>query len=104
MKTKELRARALEVVLPEQDKGPKVPGKPAPPPVPRVVLTLGDRAKLDGERLAQWVQKEPERVRLTPQMKLVLTPTEKEWRTLGEDVVALCRDALKRITDAAARR
>jgi transcription-repair coupling factor (superfamily II helicase) len=104
MKTKELYARSLEVVLPEQDKAPKIPGKPAPPPVPKVVLTLGDRAKLDSQRLAAWVQKEPERVRLTPQMKLVLVPTEKEWRTLGEDVVALCRDALKRITDAAGKR
>jgi len=34
-------------------------------------------------------------------MKLVLTPTDKEWRTLGEDPVALCRDALRRVADAA---
>jgi transcription-repair coupling factor (superfamily II helicase) len=69
--------------------------------VPRVVLTLGDKARLDGERLLAWVGKNAEQVKLTPQMKLVFTPTEKEWRTLGEDPVALCRDALRRIADAA---
>ena len=69
--------------------------------VPKVVITLGDRARLDPDRLLAWVNANPTVVRLTPQMKLVLTPTEKEWRTLGEDPIALCRDALRKVADAA---
>lgn len=69
--------------------------------VPRVVITLGDRAKLDPARLLEWVNKNADMVKLTPQMKLVLTPTDKEWRTLGEDPIALCRDALRKVADAA---
>jgi transcription-repair coupling factor (superfamily II helicase) len=69
--------------------------------VPKVVITLGDRAKLDPARLLEWVNKNSDVVKLTPQMKLVLTPTEKEWRTLGEDPIALCRDALRKVADAA---
>jgi transcription-repair coupling factor (superfamily II helicase) len=69
--------------------------------VPKVVITLGDRAKLDPARLLEWVNKNADSVKLTPQMKLVLTPTEKEWRTLGEDPIALCRDALRKVADAA---
>ncbi len=99
MKVKELHARALDVPV-EVDRQ-AAPGKPATAKIPRVVLTLGDKAHLDAAKLAAWVVKEPERVRITPQMKLIYTPTEREWRTLGEDFVALCRDALKRISDAA---
>jgi transcription-repair coupling factor (superfamily II helicase) len=69
--------------------------------VPKVVITLGDRAKLDPERLLAWVNANAAMARLTPQMKLVLTPTEKEWRTLGEDPIALCRDALRKVAEAA---
>jgi transcription-repair coupling factor (superfamily II helicase) len=69
--------------------------------VPKVVITLGDKARLDGERLLAWVGKNADQVKLTPQMKLVVTPTDKEWRTLGEDPIALCRDALRRVADAA---
>ena len=47
------------------------------------------------------MNKNSEFLKLTPQMKLVLTPTEKEWRTLGEDPIALCRDALRRVAEAA---
>jgi transcription-repair coupling factor (superfamily II helicase) len=69
--------------------------------VPKVVLTLGDRARLDGQRLLAFVEKNAAQVKLTAQMKLVLTPTDKEWRTLGEDPIALCRDALRRVAEAA---
>jgi transcription-repair coupling factor (superfamily II helicase) len=69
--------------------------------VPKVVITLGDRSKLDPARLLEWVKKNADMVKLTPQMKLVLTPTEKEWRTLGEDPIALCRDALRKVSEAA---
>jgi transcription-repair coupling factor (superfamily II helicase) len=69
--------------------------------VPKVVLTLGDKARLDPERLLAWVNANATQLKLTPQMKLVVTPTDKEWRTLGEDPIALCRDALRRIADAA---
>jgi transcription-repair coupling factor (superfamily II helicase) len=69
--------------------------------VPKVVITLGDKARLDPERLLSWVNANSAMARLTPQMKLVLTPTDKEWRTLGEDPIALCRDALRKVADAA---
>jgi transcription-repair coupling factor (superfamily II helicase) len=69
--------------------------------VPKVVITLGDKARLDPERLLAWVNKNTDFLKLTPQMKLVITPTEKEWRTLGEDPIALCRDALRRVAEAA---
>jgi hypothetical protein len=69
--------------------------------VPKVVITLGDKARLDPERLLAWVNKNADFLKLTPQMKLVITPTEKEWRTLGEDPIALCRDALRRVAEAA---
>ena len=69
--------------------------------VPKVVITLGDRTKLDPELLLAWVNNNPEFLKLTPQMKLVITPTDKEWRTLGEDPIALCRDAIRRVGEAA---
>ena len=69
--------------------------------VPKVVITLGDKARLDPERLLAWVNANAAFVKLTPQMKVVITPTEKEWRTLGEDPIALCRDAIRRVADAA---
>ncbi len=69
--------------------------------VPKVVITLGDRTKLDPELLLAWVNSNPEFLKLTPQMKLVITPTDKEWRTLGEDPIALCRDAIRRVGEAA---
>ena len=67
---------------------------------PKVVITLGDRARLDPERLLAWVNANPAMLRLTPQMKLVVTPTDKDWRTLGEDPIALCRDVLRKVADA----
>ncbi|MDP2340522.1 MAG: transcription-repair coupling factor [Deltaproteobacteria bacterium] len=69
--------------------------------VPKVVITLGDRAKLDPARLLLWVNANNDTVKLTPQMKLVVTPTDKEWRTLGEDPIALCRETLRKVAEAA---
>ena len=84
---------------------PPMPQAPAPAVVlPRVVITLGEKSRLDAEKLAAFIAQDPSRARLTPQMKLVYTPTEKEWRMLGEDPVALARDLLRRLTDAAGKR
>ena len=69
--------------------------------VPKVVITLGDRAKLDPERLLAWVNANSDLIKLTPQMKLVVTPSDKEWRTLGEDPIALCRETLRKVAEAA---
>jgi transcription-repair coupling factor (superfamily II helicase) len=117
MKLKEFAGRALDLVTepvkPAPAVGPgsaKVAGKgklaaPEPPPnVPRVVVTLGEQSRLDPVKLAAYVAQDPTRARLTPQMKLVYTPTEKEWRMLGEEPVALCRDVLRRIGEAARKR
>jgi hypothetical protein len=71
--------------------------------VPKVVVTLGDNAKIDGGKLAAFVAKDPAHIRLTPQMKLVYTPDAKEWAKLGEQHVALCRDVVRRIVEAGAR-
>ncbi|MCC7071406.1 MAG: transcription-repair coupling factor [Deltaproteobacteria bacterium] len=72
--------------------------------LPRIALVLGDRARLDPDKLAALVASEPERLRLTPQMKLVYTPTAKEWRDAGEQLVPLCREFLRRVTEAAGAR
>jgi hypothetical protein len=71
--------------------------------LPRVVVTLGEKSRLDPERLAAFVAQEPARLRLTPQMKLVYMPTEKEWRMLGGEPVVLCRELLRKLADAAGK-
>ncbi len=117
-KLKDMWARALEIgaaattpappkALKHEPRGPAPRGlkkaTPLPPVeqpaagVPRVVLTLGDKSKLDGAKLLAFVAEDPQHVRLTPNMKLIYTPTDKEWRALNEDVVALCRDFLRRV-------
>ncbi len=125
MKLKAIAGRALDVVLePARAAAPPPPPPPSrvplvrgrklspPPPapaapaavLPRVVVTLGDKSKLDPAKLAAFLAQDPSRARLTPQMKLVYTPTEKEWRMLGEEPVALARDLLRRLTEAAGPR
>ncbi len=91
MKLKSIAARALEVA--EKEAEP-----------PKVVVTLGDHAKLEGEKLAAFVAADPGHIRLTPQMKLVYTPTDKEWRALGEQHITLCREVVRKVTEAAALR
>ena len=71
---------------------------------PKIVLTLGDKPKLDAEKLAAFVARDPSRYRLTPQMKLVFSPSEKEWATASEDPIPLCRELLRKVTDEAKRR
>ena len=105
VKLKEIAARGLDVVFPQEAASKKPMTAKAPPPpdgLPRVVITLGDQARLDPDRLLAWVNANTAQVKLTPQMKLVVTPTDKEWRTLGAEPIALCRDVLRRVVDAAA--
>ncbi len=120
LRLKELAARGLEgsYEAPKAEAPAPVPAKHAPaksgsravvkvapptpaPSLPRLALVLGDRARLDADKLAALVAADPERLRLTPQMKLVYTPTAKEWRDAGEQLIPLCRDFLRRVTDAA---
>jgi hypothetical protein len=84
----------------------KVAPTPAAPPtppvlVPRVVVTLGDKARLDAEKLMAFCAQDPTRARFTPQLKLVYTPTEQDWQRAGCDLIAVCRDFLRRVQDAA---
>ncbi|MBI1949177.1 MAG: transcription-repair coupling factor [Deltaproteobacteria bacterium] len=105
MRLKELAARGLEASfeVPKPDPSARSKAQAASGP-PRVALVLGDRARLDGDKLAQLVAADPDRLRLTPQMKLVFVPSEKEWRLAGEQLIPLCRDFLRRVTEAAGAR
>ncbi len=125
LKLKEMHARGLELAMPVPDKK-KAPAAPLPPKftsasakkkaaatpaearrldnvegIPKVVITLGDKAKLDPERLLAFVADNAATVKLTPQMKLVLAPTESEWRKAAEDPIAICRETLRRVAEAA---
>ena len=117
LRLKEMAARALEIAAPtttkavaraaaQEPRGPTPRGiKKAPEPaaeaanVPRVVITLGDKSRLDSAKVAAMVAADPTHVRLTPSMKLVYTPTEHEWKHAGEDVLALCREVLRRVLE-----
>jgi transcription-repair coupling factor (superfamily II helicase) len=120
---KEIAARGLELSLEAPKKAAPAPA-PRPPlpkpgakkvvtkaepppadgedkPMPRIVVTLGDHARLDPQKLAAFVAQDPARARLTPQMKLVYTPTDKEWRMVGEEPIAMARDFVRRLIEAA---
>jgi transcription-repair coupling factor (superfamily II helicase) len=86
---KKFAARALEVV-PVID-----PDDPEAVPPPKVVVTLGNDAHLDPEKLMGWVKEREREIRLTPQMKLVYVPTEKDWRSTGHDFIGLARIFLR---------
>jgi len=100
---KQMAARALDLGAPAGSP----PGTPplsdeegAPPP--RVVISLGDNAKLDPQKVMELTTKNASLFKLTPTMKLVYHPTDVEWRACGGQIIPLCRDLLRRILDAAA--
>jgi hypothetical protein len=100
LRLKEMAARSLDLGL-VPDAPPLGTEESLAGPPPRLILGLGDRPRLDGEKLAALAAREPARVRLTPQGKLIYTPAESEWRKVGGDVVALCRVVLRQIIDEA---
>jgi transcription-repair coupling factor (superfamily II helicase) len=126
-KLREMHARGLDVsqgvpLETKPAKGPTaLPSRRSPAPVerPRVLegpaaaavrsleegirihITLGDGARLDGPKLMEWIAKDAQRRRLTPQMKLVYTPTPEELMAAGEDVTALCRRLLNTLLEVA---
>jgi transcription-repair coupling factor (superfamily II helicase) len=67
----------------------------------RILVTLGEGCLLDPARVLEWIGKDPDRRRLTPQMKLVYTPTPAELLAAGEDVTALCRRLLNTLVEVA---
>jgi transcription-repair coupling factor (superfamily II helicase) len=88
---REMAARALEIAVQPE-------GTPDDAP-PKIVLTLGEGARLKGDRLLEWVAKDPEHARLTPNMKLIYTPTKEEWLHAGHELMAQCRVLLRRLLD-----
>ncbi|MEW5850481.1 MAG: transcription-repair coupling factor [Myxococcota bacterium] len=112
-KLKQMRARGLDVAMAADQ--PKQATTPARRPVEgpaaaatrtlnegmRLVITLGEGAALDPTRLMEWIGKDASRRRLTPQMKLVYTPTPEELMAAGEDVTALCRRLLTTLLEVA---
>jgi transcription-repair coupling factor (superfamily II helicase) len=73
-------------------------------PPPRVIVALGDKPRLDADRIAALVAEHPDTYRLTPQSKLIYTPAEGQWRRTGGDIVALCRLVLREILDEAGKK
>ncbi|MFH1808986.1 MAG: transcription-repair coupling factor [Pseudomonadota bacterium] len=78
---KSLAARAIDLMAPRE--GSHDPA--------RVVVALADSVRLDPARIAAWVAEQPARLRLTPQMKLVLTASDADWLAAGQDIVDLAR-------------
>jgi transcription-repair coupling factor (superfamily II helicase) len=90
MKLKTIAARGLELAHKEGE-------------LPKIIVTLGNSDKLDAAKLAKLVAADPSHLRLTPQMKLYYTPTDKEWHTLGEQPMTLAREAVRKVTDGMAK-
>jgi len=65
--------------------------------VPRLSIGLGDKPRLDHAKLLAWIAKHPKELALTPQMKLVYTPTRSLWESLGKSILLLCRDFLGQV-------
>ncbi|MCP4504339.1 MAG: transcription-repair coupling factor [Deltaproteobacteria bacterium] len=99
---KRLAARALDLGAPAGSPAGTPPisdDENAPPP--RVVISLGDNAKLDPKKVLAMTQAKDTRFKLTPSMKLVYHPSDEEWRAVANQAIPLCRDLLRRIIDAA---
>ncbi|MBI5498440.1 MAG: transcription-repair coupling factor [Deltaproteobacteria bacterium] len=118
-KLREMHARALDVATPpppDPRKGQRVKELPRPRTAEgaaaagtraldeglRIFITLGEGARLDPARLTEWIAKDAQHRRLTPQMKLVYHPTPEELMAAGEDVTALCRRLLSTLLEVAA--
>ncbi len=94
---KDMAARALDLGKPVVE---AEEGEPEPPP--RVVITLGDKPKLDTAKIAALAAAEPDRIKITPQGKLVWLPDDNEWKACGREVLPLCRSVLRQVLEKAA--
>ena len=94
---KEMAARSLDLGTPVVE---AVEGEPEPPP--RVVITLAEGSKLKAEKVAGLAAAEPDRVKVTPQGKLVWLPDDNEWKACGREVLPLCRSVLRQVLERCA--
>ena len=98
---RQMAARSLDIaVVPKKKQLPGDPPDDKEPP-PKIVVTLSERSRLDPAKIAELAAAEPEHVRLTPQMKLIYSTTEREWAAVGEQLLPMCRDVLRRLLDVA---
>jgi transcription-repair coupling factor (superfamily II helicase) len=111
MRLREMAARALELgsatpaaaqlVAGTLTTTPQKPVVEGAEPPPRIVITLGDKTKLDVAKLTEMATRDPTHVRLTPQGKLIYTVDENEWRAAGREIIPMCREVLRRLLDRA---
>jgi len=81
-----MKARALEAIDVVGEK------------LPQVIISLGESAALDPNKLMDWIKSEPHRLTLTPKMKLIYTPDAVEWQTgASANLMGLCKQVLDRI-------
>ena len=72
------------------------PGDTAAEPA-RVIISLGERSRLDAQKLVAWVSEQAPRLRLTPQMKLVYTALPQDWGDAEQDLLQLARRLINEI-------
>ena len=113
LKLREMRARGLDAAVVAADKKGKTAARPRAldgvaaaatrslEDGMRVIVTLGEGGALDPQKLLAWIETDPARRRLTPQMKLVWQPTPQELVAAGDDVTALCRRLLNTLLETA---
>jgi transcription-repair coupling factor (superfamily II helicase) len=88
---RQISARVLEFINPEEKQ-----------PLPRVVVTLGENARLDAGKLATWVKNNPSRLVLTPKMKLMYTPSLEEWQVASsQNLFTLCKSVIRQTQENA---
>jgi len=99
---RDMVARALELgsAMPATTTTAK-PSEGTSEPPPRIVITLGDKTRLDVTKLTEMATRDPTHVRLTPQGKLIYTVDENEWRAAGREVIPMCREVIRRLKDRA---
>jgi transcription-repair coupling factor (superfamily II helicase) len=89
-KLRRMKARALEAIDAVGDK------------MPQVIISLGENAALNPTKLTAWIKKEPQRLVLTPKMKLIYTADVVEWeRGANKNLLGLCKQALDRVLENA---
>ncbi len=97
---REMAARSLNLGL-MPDAPPLGTPESLTGPPPQIIINLKNHPRLDVERMAHMAAEDPQHLRLTPQQKLIYTPTKNKWRKINSDIMALCRVVLRRILDEA---
>lgn len=88
---KRIAARGLDLAAP-------VEGKQDPP---RVIISLGEQSRLDPAALVAWVASQPQRLRLSPQMRLYLNATTTDWLGAEQDMLGLARRFINELSEKA---